>query len=37
MKELGITKGEWMWDGDPTSYDPKEEAPWLIVTIFQTA
>ena len=30
MKELGITKGEWFWDGDPSNYDPEEEAPWLI-------
>ena len=30
MKELGITKGEWYWDGDPTNYDHKNEAPWLI-------
>lgn len=30
MKELGITKGEWYWDGDPTNYDHKYEAPWLI-------
>ena len=30
MKELGITKGEWIWDGDPSNYDPEEEAPWLI-------
>lgn len=30
MKELGITRGEWYWDGDPTNYDHKNEAPWLI-------
>lgn len=30
MKELGITKGEWFWDGDPSNYDPEEEAPWLV-------
>ena len=30
MKELGITKGEWFWDGDPSNYDPKKEAPWLV-------
>ena len=30
MKELGITKGEWFWDGDPSNYDPQEEAPWLV-------
>ena len=30
MKELGITKGEWVWDGDPSNYNPEEEAPWLV-------
>ena len=30
MKELGITKGEWFWDGDPSNYNPEEEAPWLV-------
>lgn len=30
MKELEITKGEWFWDGDPSNYNPEEEAPWLV-------
>ena len=30
MKDLGITKGEWFWDGDPSNYDPEQEAPWLL-------
>ena len=30
MKDLGITKGEWFWDGDPSNYDPEQEAPWLV-------
>ena len=30
MKELGITKGKWFWDGDPSNYNPEEEAPWLV-------
>ena len=30
MKELGITRGEWFWDGDPSNYNPEEEAPWLV-------
>lgn len=25
-----FTKGEWFWDGNPSDYDPSEEAPWLI-------
>ena len=27
---LSPTEGDWRWDGNPSDYDPQEEAPWLI-------
>lgn len=29
-REAKATKGPWLWDGDVTSYDEENDAPWLV-------
>lgn len=37
MSAHKFTPGPWEWDGNVCSYDPENEAPWLVQAPWQTS